>query len=103
MRVERLLSRPPAELWRALIEQTELGEQGPVLRLALPGGMSAIAARIVVYDSHNALECAWGGGTLRWQLQACDGMTRLIVTHTSAEPRGALADSRAWSAWIESL
>jgi hypothetical protein len=102
LRVERWLASSPQELWRALIQHSELGEQGPMLRLALAGGVSATAGKIMVYDSQKTLECAWGGGILRWELQACGGMTRFIFTHTCNE-LAAAPDVREWAAWLDSL
>lgn len=65
----------------ALIQHTEVGERGPMLRLALPGGLSETAGRITVYESQKILQCAWGCDVLRWELQARDGMTLLVFTH----------------------
>jgi hypothetical protein len=81
MRIERLVPCPPEDLWRALIQNTELGEQGAMLRLALPGGLSETAGKITVYESPRVLECAWGADVLRWELQPQGCHTRLVFTH----------------------
>jgi len=81
MRIERLVPCAPIELWRALIQHTELAERGAMLRLALPGGLSETAARITVYQSPRILECTWGGDVLRWELYPRGGGTLLVFTH----------------------
>src|SRR5262245_2331332 len=81
MRIERLIPCSPKELWRALIQHTELAERGALLCLPLPGGVSQTAATITAYDSERTLECAWGSDVLRWELHPRDGMTLLVFTH----------------------
>jgi hypothetical protein len=95
MRIERLVPCPPEDLWRALIQHAELGEQGAMLRLALPGGLSETAARITVYESPRVLECAWGADVLRWELHARDCMTLLVFTHAECAAQ--------WMAYLESI
>jgi hypothetical protein len=96
MRIERLIPCPRRELWRALIQHAELGEHGPVLRLALPGGVSATAGKITFYRSERILECAWGIDVLRWELHARGEQTLLVFTHAeNAAPWLACLDSLA--------
>jgi len=95
MRIERLIACPPADLWRALIQHTELAECGAELRLALAGGVSATAARITLYESQKRLECVFGGDVLRWELYPCGDMTRLVFTHAE--------DATPWLACLESI
>lgn len=95
MRIERLIPCPPAHLWRALIQNTELGKQGAMLRLALPGGLSETAGKITVYESPRVLECALGAGVLRWELHAQGCMTRLVFTHAECAAQ--------WMAYLESI
>ena len=80
MRIERLIPRQRRDLWHALIEHAELGELGPVLRLARAGGVSASAAKITAYQSQKILECAWEGAVLRWELHARGEQTLLVFT-----------------------
>ena len=95
MRIERLIPCPPADLWRALIQHTELAECGAGLRLALPCGASATAGRITRYESQKLLECVLGSDVLRWELYACGEMTRLVFTHAE--------DAAPWLACLESI
>ena len=95
MRIERLVPCPPNELWRALIQHAELGERGPSLRLALPGGLSETVARVTVYQSPRLLECSWGGSVLRWELESRDGMTLLVFTHAP--------DAEHWIACLDRI
>lgn len=94
MRIERLIPCPRRDLWRALIQHTELGHHGALLRLALPGGLSETAAHITVYESPRILECAWGGDVLRWELHARGDKTLLVFTHAeNAAPWLACLDN----------
>ena len=96
MRIEKLIPCSRRDLWRALIQHTELGEGGATLRLPLPGGLSETAARITVYDSPRVLECAWGGDVLRWELHARGDKTLLVFTHAeNAAPWLACLDDIA--------
>src|SRR5262245_15494868 len=81
MRIERLIPCPPKDLWRALIQHTELAACGAMLHLPLPGSLSHTAGTITAYQSEKLLECAWGSDVLRWELQARDGGTLLVSTH----------------------
>src|SRR5262245_6336022 len=82
MRIERLVSCPPKELWWALIENAEATERGVMLRLALPGGVSQVAGKITRYESPTLLECCCDGNVLRWELEPrCEGTTHVVFTH----------------------
>ena len=81
MRIERLIPCARRDLWRALIQHAELGEHGPILRLALPGGVSTSAGKITFYRSERILECALGIDVLRWELHARGEQTLLVFTH----------------------
>jgi hypothetical protein len=81
MRIERLIPCPPKDLWRALIQHTELGERGAFVRLSLSDGLSQTPGRITVYESEKLLECAWGSDVLRWELHARGCETLLVFTH----------------------
>ncbi|HEX6154784.1 MAG TPA: hypothetical protein VFZ54_02095 [Burkholderiales bacterium] len=94
MRIERLIPCQPRELWRALIQHAELADGGPVLRLALPGGVSANAGKITLYKSERVLECCWGIDVLRWELHERESETLLVFTHAeNAAPWLACLDS----------
>jgi len=95
MRIERLIPCSPTDLWRALIQHTELAECGAALHLALPGGASATAGRITRYESHKLLECVFGSDVLRWELYGCGEMTRLVFTHAE--------DAAPWLACLETI
>jgi hypothetical protein len=95
MRIERLITCPRRHLWRALIQHAELGEHGAILRLALPGGVSASAGKIIAYKSGKMLECAWDSAVLRWELHARGEQTLLVFTHTeNAAPIPGSGDVR---------
>jgi hypothetical protein len=81
MRIERLIACAPRELWHALIRETELGQEGAFLRLALPSGVSSDAAKITAYQSGRMLECRCASGVLRWELHPRMAKTLLVFTH----------------------
>jgi hypothetical protein len=96
VRIERLISCTPEELWRALIQHAELGECGAMLRLALPGGLSEYAGPITVYESGKILECAWGCNLLRWEVHARGEATLLAFNNY-------LPDPALWVACVDSI
>jgi hypothetical protein len=95
MRIERLIPCPPTELWRALIQHTELGAEGPVMHLSLPCGLSNSTGRITVYESQRVLECALGADVLRWELHPRGADTLLVFTHAECAAQ--------WLAWLDGI
>ena len=98
MRIERLIPCPPKDLWRALIQHTELAEGGAVLHLALPCGLSQSAGKITVYESQRILECVLGADVLRWELHPRGERgeeTLLVFTHAECAAQ--------WLAWLDSI
>jgi hypothetical protein len=95
MRIERLIACAPKDLWRALIQQTELGEHGALLRLPLPAGFPAASGRITAYESGKLLECRWGSDVLRWELEPREGMTLLVFTHAEC--------AKQWLACLDNI
>jgi len=95
IRIERLIACAPCELWCALIRETELGQEGAFLRLALAAGVSSDAARITAYQSGRMLECSCGGGVLRWELYPRKAKTLLVFTHAEC--------ARQWLACVDGL
>jgi len=88
MRIERMVSCSPKELWARLIQNAEATDRGALLRLELPCGLSEIAASITRYQSRELLECDWGGKRLRWELTPlADGMTLLAFTYAPDSER----------------
>jgi hypothetical protein len=95
MRIERLIPCPPQDLWRALIEHTELGEHGPLLRLDLPAGVPSTPGRITAYESGKVLECVWGSDVLRWELHPRQESTLLVFTHAECATQ--------WLTYLDSI
>jgi hypothetical protein len=95
MRIERLIPCSPKDLWRALIEQTELGEHGALLRLPLPAGVPGTLGRITAYESGKILECVWGSDVLRWELHPRLESTLLVFTHAECAAQ--------WLAYLDSI
>ena len=83
IRIERFFPCPRRELWRALIQHAEIGKDGALLRLALPGDVSPSVGKITVYESGKRLECARDLDILRWELHERGDQTLLVFTAQS--------------------
>ena len=94
MRIERLVPCPPEDLWRALIQNTELGKHGAMLRLALPGGLSRPRGR-------SGLRIAAGARVRLGRRRAALGAPAARL-HDAARvhPRECAAQ---WMAYLESI
>ena len=90
----RDLRHPPAKVWQALTDPTELREWAPFdadrnLASTGPVKLTAIGApkptvsetRVTRAEPHTLLEYQWGDGDLRWQLEPFNGGTRLTLWH----------------------
>lgn len=68
--------------WAPFDVDRDLGAPGPV-KLTMIGGEPEVFDELVtVADPPRRLEYTWGGDTLRWELTAIDGGTRLTLQHT---------------------
>ena len=92
MRIERLVPCPPEDLWRALIQNTELGKHGAMLRLALPGGLSRPRGRS---RSTNRRGCSSAPGRRRAALGAPAARLARLVFTTPNAPRNGWRTSKA--------
>ena len=92
MRIERLVPCPPEDLWRALIQNTELGKHGAMLPRASRRAFETagtIGLRIAA-----GARVRLGADVLRWELQPQGCMTRLVFTAECAAQ---------WMAYLESI
>jgi uncharacterized protein YndB with AHSA1/START domain len=93
IRLERLLRRPPAEVWRALTDREELSSWFPCDILTAEWKIGASlrfvfregegddwTGTVIECDEPNALAFTWGDETLRFELTGVDGGTRLVLT-----------------------
>lgn len=91
----RELRHAPERVWRALTDPAELREWAPfdadgslgrvggTVKLTTVGAPTPQVSetRVIRADAPRLLEYDWGGGSLRWELEAIDGGTRLTLWH----------------------
>lgn len=90
----RDLRHPPALVWEALTDPTELVQWAPFdadRNLAAPGPVTLStvgapqqqvqACEVTRAEAHRLLEFNWGGNVLRWELEVQGGGTRLTLWH----------------------
>ncbi len=90
----RDLRHPPAKVWEALTDPTQLREWAPFdadrsLASAGPVKLTAIGSpkayvsetRVTRAQAPRLLEYRWGDGDLRWELEPFNGGTRLTLWH----------------------
>lgn len=89
----RTLRHPPAKVWQALTDPSELREWAPfdashnlgtvgaTVKLTTVGAPSQNVSETTVTraDAPNVLEYQWGGGDMRWELEAVGSGTRLTL------------------------
>jgi uncharacterized protein YndB with AHSA1/START domain len=103
----RQLRHPPAKVWAALTDPTQLAAWAPFTAehsLAEPGDLTLtmidgddrvdLPATVTKADAPALLEYRWGSDLLRWELTAADGGTRLTLRHQVGD-RDDLARSAA--------
>ncbi|PWR11339.1 ATPase [Micromonospora acroterricola] len=99
----RDLRHPPATVWAALTDATQLAEWAPFLAdrdLGAPGAAvltmvdgettTPTSATVRRAEPPTLLEYTWGDDLLRWELSALGTGTRLTLRHSVAD-RGMLA------------
>lgn len=93
--VVRDLAHPPAKVWKAITDPTQLREWAPfdadrdlgsvgTVQLSTVGTPTPHVAETVVRRAEppHALEYSWGGNEMRWQLEPlASGGTRLTLWH----------------------
>jgi uncharacterized protein YndB with AHSA1/START domain len=89
----RELRHPPAKVWKALTDpaslrawapfdaDASLGTAGSTVKLTTVGAPSlhVTETKVTRADAPNLLEYNWGGGDMRWELEASGGGTRLTL------------------------
>ncbi|KOU09352.1 hypothetical protein ADK86_01170 [Streptomyces sp. NRRL F-5755] len=119
LRFERVLPRPPEEVWRALTDREELAvwfpsvidgagpeawAAGAPLTFTFPGGEGpALTGEVLEADRPRLLAYTWGGETLRFELSPRpDGGTRLVFTYRSV-PGTAARNAAGWQVCLARL
>ena len=88
----RELRHPPTKVWKALTEPEHLRAWAPfdadhslatvgTATLSTVGTPYVSETQVKRADPPKLLEYSWGGGDLRWQLEATGGGTRLTLWH----------------------
>jgi uncharacterized protein YndB with AHSA1/START domain len=115
IRLERLLSQSPAEVWRALTDREELNtwfpcdiltaewKIGASLRFVFrQGEADDLTGTVLECDEPNVLSFTWGDETLRFELTALDDGTRLVLTDELAAAWSA-RNAAGWDVCLERL
>ena len=125
LRFERLLPHPPEKVWRGLTEKDELAHWFPAAiegareagaRLTFvfppePGQVPAdttetgaeMSGEMKVYDPPRLLEFTWGEESMRFELEARDGGTRLVFINTFSDVKKSARDATGWDFCIGNL
>ena len=118
VRLERHLPDPPSIVWGAITEPEQLRswfpcdvvvaggrwEVGAALTFPFPPDVidMTLTGEVLVVDEPNALAFTWGEETLRFELSAIDGGTRLVLVDEL--PAGVAARSAAgWEVCLDRL
>ena len=89
----RELRHPPQKVWKALTDPASLrewapfdadgslGTAGTTVKLTTVGApaLHVTETRVTRAEAPNVLEYNWGGGDIRWELEASGGGTRLTL------------------------
>ena len=114
--LERELRHPPAKVWQALTDPAQLkqwapfesdgnlGKAGATVRLTTVGAPRERVTETTVTraDAPRVLEYNWGGFTLRWELEAVGGGTRLTLWH-NIDPRYMSMGAAGWHICLDVL
>ena len=120
LRFARMFPVPAAQVWQAITEPEQLaawfpqqveylswdGERraGAGVRFTMPGDRAdAFDGEVLVCDPAAVLELRWGTDVLRFELDAEDGETLLMLTDTFAEKGKAVRDAAGWHVCLDAL
>ena len=118
VRLERSLPDPPAVVWRALTEREQLQswfpcdvivsggrwEAGAAITFEFPSEVvdMTLTGEVLEVDEPNALAFTWGEETLRFELSAEAGGTRLVLID-ELPPSAAARNAAGWDACLDRL
>jgi uncharacterized protein YndB with AHSA1/START domain len=118
VRLERVLTDPPAVVWQALTAPAELARWFPC-RIIVDGGVWRVGAKlefpfppdvidmtlageVLDVDAPHTLAYTWGDETLRFELHDHDGGTRLVLIDVLAHPHAA-RNAAGWDDCLDRL
>jgi predicted 3-demethylubiquinone-9 3-methyltransferase (glyoxalase superfamily)/uncharacterized protein YndB with AHSA1/START domain len=107
LRFERSLDHPPERVWSALTELDDLRHWHPspfefdrrtggTVHYLPPDGLAFGDGQVLAWEPPRLFVYRWGEDELRWELAACDGGTRLTLTHTFEDQLKAARDAAGW-------
>jgi len=116
LRFERHLSKPPAEVWRAITDPEELAtwfpervvidewKVGASITFRFEGDrMEPMSGTVLEYDEPSLLSFTWGPETLRFELTpASDGGTDLVLTD-ELDRAHAARNAAGWDVCLANL
>lgn len=115
IRFERLLARPPEEVWRAITDREELKawfpcdviadawEPGAGISFPFPDGGPTLTGKVLEADEPRLLAYTWGDETLRFTLTPePGGCTRLVFTD-ELDPPIAARNAAGWQVCLARL
>jgi uncharacterized protein YndB with AHSA1/START domain len=115
IRLERRLSRPPSEVWRALTDRAELNAWFPcdILTETWKVGASLhfvfragewhdLEGTVLECDEPRTLSFTWGDETLRFELTADGGGTQMVFTN-ELDASIAARNAAGWIVCLEHL
>lgn len=115
LRFERHLSKPPAEVWRAITDRDELNEWFPhdvegewkvgaeLTFTDRENRMDPMSGSVLEVDQPRVLSYTWGPETLRFELSAtADGGTDLVLTDELDQGHAA-RNAAGWDVCLAAL
>jgi uncharacterized protein YndB with AHSA1/START domain len=111
----RILAHPPAKVWRALTEPTDVsrwfpanieGERRAGAKLQFPFREDegpTTDGEMLVYDEPHVLEMRWGDERLRFELEPDGDGCRLTFINTFDEQGKAVRDAAGWHVCLARL
>jgi uncharacterized protein YndB with AHSA1/START domain len=119
MRFERLVARPPAQVWSALTVpervadwfgspvEIDLRVGGKYLVLLSHGNDDLVEGTITACDAPRLLQMEWfgtaGDTVVRWELSAKDGGCRLVFHQTGLNAWWFLGGAAGWAGFVDDV
>lgn len=112
---ERRLSHPVEAVWSAVTKPDELKRwfpaevdvdlrEGGAMTFTFPDGQAPESTGQVTYlDPPNCFQFTWGEETLRFDIEAADGGSRLRFIHFIEDRRAAARDAAGWHVCLDLL
>jgi uncharacterized protein YndB with AHSA1/START domain len=114
LRIERPLRHPPAKVWRALTQPSELNQWFPfdvepelrvggAVRFVDKAGGASSSGVITDFDPPRLIAYTWADDHLRWELRPTPEGCLLVLTHTVADRCGTASFATGWNVCIDAL